>query len=148
MKPKLVPLRLSEAKEHVRRLHRHNDAPLGWLFGVGVEQEGELVGVGIAGRPAARALDDGRTIEITRICTTGVPNVCSMLYGALSRASFALGYKRVITYTLQSETGASLKASGFEQDALLEDRAGWNAPSRPREEDPSPRGAKIRWIKS
>lgn len=109
MKPKLVPLRLGEAKEHVRRLHRHNDAPLSWLFGVGVELDGELVGVGIAGRPAARALDNGRTVEITRICTTGVPNVCSMLYGALSRAAFALGYSKVVTYTLQSENGASLK---------------------------------------
>lgn len=148
MKPmKLVPLRLSDAKEHIRRLHRHNDAPLSWLFGVGVEANGDLVGVGIAGRPVARALDDGRTLEITRICSTGVPNVCSMLYGALSRAAFALGYSRVVTYTLQSETGASLKASGFEHVADLKERAGWDAPNRPRLFDPSPRKAKRRWEK-
>lgn len=143
----LVPVKLSDAKDYVRRHHRHNDAPLSWLFGVGVESDGELVGVGIAGRPVARGLDDGKTVEITRICSAGVRNVCSMLYGALSRAAFALGYKRVVTYTLQSEAGASLRAAGFESVAALDDRPGWDSPNRPRPLDPSPREAKFRWEK-
>ena len=143
----LVPIRRDEARDYIAAHHRHNAPPLQWLFSVGVEQNGELVGVGIAGRPAARALDDGRTVEITRICSTGVRNVCSMLYGALSRAAFSLGYRKVVTYTLQSEPGASLKAAGFEPGALLADKGGWDRPSRSRKEDPSPRGGKIRWEK-
>lgn len=147
MSLRLTPVKLSEAKDFVRRHHRHNDAPLSWLFGVGVEKDGELVAVGIAGRPVARGLDDGYTVEIARIASTGARNACSMLYGALSRAAFALGYRRVVTYTLQAEPGSSLRAAGFDVDAELADRAGWDCDSRPRSADPSPRGAKVRWIK-
>lgn len=148
-KLRLVPMRRDEAKDFVRRFHRHNAPPVSWFFGVGVVDEaGELVGVGMAGRPSARGLDDGRTVEITRIVSTGARNVCSMLYGALSRAAFALGYRKVVTYTLQLEPGTSLIASGFEHAADLEERAGWDTPSRRRAADPSPRGAKRRWEKT
>lgn len=143
----LVPIKLREAKAFVRQTHRHNDAPRGWLFGVGLEKGGTLVAVGIAGRPVARALDDGLTVEITRIASTGERNACSKLYGALTRAAFALGYRRIVTYTLEQERGASLRAAGFERRAIVAERSGWDCPARPRKSDPSPRGAKVRWEK-
>ena len=61
----------------------------------------------------SRHYDDGLTLEINRVCTNGFPNACSMLYGASCRVARAMGYKKVVTYTLCSENGASLKASNF-----------------------------------
>jgi hypothetical protein len=129
----LTPVELATAKRFVGLHHRHNLPPLGWKFGVGVEQDGQLVGVAIASRPVARALDDGHTVEIVRTCTTGADNANSKLYGAVCRAAKALGYRRAITYTLASETGASLRAAGFQVDARLPARGGWDN-GRPRYE--------------
>ena len=109
----LVPITQAEAKEFVARLHRHNRPPLGSVCQVGVRADDELVGVAIAGRPVARMLQDGYTLEVIRTCTDGTPNANSMLYGAIARAAKALGYRRLITYTLQSEPGTSLKAAGW-----------------------------------
>jgi len=103
-----------------------------------------VCGVAIAGRPVSRMLDTGRTIEITRVCTNGKKrNVSSMLYGACCRAAAAMGYKLAVTYTLATETGASLRASGFKPVAEVEDRQ-WNRPSRQRAERDLV-GGKIRW---
>jgi hypothetical protein len=108
---KLVPIDLADAKEYVWARHRHLGPSRGWKFGVAVENEaGELVGVAIAGRPVAGALDDGRTLEVTRCCTDGARNAPSKLYGAICRAAFALGYSKVVTYTLDEEPGTSLTA--------------------------------------
>jgi hypothetical protein len=112
-----------------------------------------LVGVAIAGRPVARKLQDGATVEVTRTCTDGTKNANSMLYGAITRAAFALGYRRVITYTLASEPGSSLRAVGFRVDAELPARVGWDVPSRPRYEtdlfgnERTPVGPKVRWVR-
>lgn len=131
----LVPLTQRAAFDGVRRWHRHNAPPRGDLFRVGVAtSDGELVAVGIAGRPVARALDDGRTVEVTRVSSDGTRNAASMLYGALTRAAFALGYTRVVTYTQAGETGASLRASSFRVVAERPRRPGWNVPSRPRDD--------------
>ena len=113
---KIVPIKHSEANDFVRRLHRHNKPTVGAIMCAAVEHEGKIVGVAIAGRPVARHYDDGRTLEINRVCTDGTRNACSMLYGAIRRAAKALGYERIITYTLPNEGGASLKASGFKFD--------------------------------
>lgn len=148
---RLVPLSRSEANRWIGKHHRHNRAVVGDIFRVGLaDSDGNLVGVGIAGRPPARMLDDGYTIEITRVCTDGTDNACSMLYGALCRAAKALGYRRAITYTLQSEPGASLKAANFTAVAELPARGGWSCPSKPRPVDlwgneAAPAAAKIRW---
>jgi len=75
-----------------------------------------LCGVAIVGRPVARHFDDGETVEITRVCTDGMKNACSALYGACRRVARELGYRRLITYTLPEEGGASLRASGFRFD--------------------------------
>lgn len=156
-----VPMNLTDAKRFVGLHHRHNLPPVTWRFGVGVESNGTLVGVGMAGNPMARKLmvADPTLIEIIR-CTAlpvddqrGVRNVCSMLYGALCRAAGALGYRRAITYTLESESGSSLRAAGFSVDAELEPSRGWNQPSRPRYEQDlfgrarTPEEAKIRWVR-
>ncbi len=107
------PVKHAEANDFVARLHRHNRPTLGAILCAGVERDGELVGVAIAGRPVARRLDDGRTLEVLRVCTDGTRNACSMLYAAIRKAAAALGYRSVITYTLPEEGGASLRAAGF-----------------------------------
>lgn len=107
------PITLKEANAYVAAHHRHNQPTTGHKWSVSVYDGENLCGVAIAGQPIARKLDDGLTIEIRRVCTDGTPNACSMLYGACCRAAKAMGYKRVVTYTLVSEPGASLRASGF-----------------------------------
>jgi len=147
----LRPVSLAEARRFVGENHRHNLPPRGWKFGVGVESDGELVGVAIAGRPVARNLDDGITVEVVRTCTLGTRNANSKLYGAVCRAAAALGYRRVVTYTLVSEGGSSLRASGFVEEAQLPASSGWDRPSRRRVEvdlfgnERTPTEAKVRW---
>jgi hypothetical protein len=148
----LRPLSMEEAKQVVGRWHRHNRPPLGGLFAVGVASGGELCGVAVVGRPVARMLQDGRTCEITRLATDGTYNACSKLYAACRDAAKALGYRRVYTYTLQSESGASLRAAGFAVDEELEARASWDCAARNRVQTDlfgvaqRPPEAKIRWV--
>jgi len=123
---KIVPITLRQAQSFVELHHRHNKPPRGWKFGVGlVCDEGQLVGVATAGRPVARALDDGLTLEVNRTCTDGTRNANSMLYGAVWRAAKAMGYDRCITYTQEGETGASLRAAGWIKSADLPARGSW-----------------------
>jgi hypothetical protein len=147
----IVPVTKAEAGEFNRR-HRHNArAPLRSIFVVGVAVDGQLCGVALCGRPVARGLQDGRTLEVNRLCTDGTPNACSALYGASRRAALALGYRRVITYTLASESGASLRGAGYRRVADLPARPKWDTPSRRRVqvdlfgEDRRPTGPKVRW---
>ena len=117
MQLRIVPITLKAANEFVKRLHRHSRPVVGYKFAVGVEDETEtLRGVAIVGRPVAQKLDDGKAAEITRLCTDGARNACSMLYGAARKAARALGHEPVITYTLPEEGGASLRAAGFRLD--------------------------------
>ena len=109
----LVPVSLKTANAFVAVHHRHHKPTTGHKFSIGCECDGQLVGVVIAGRPVSRYLDDGRTLEVNRLCTTGEKNACSMLYGAAARAAKAMGYHKIITYTLDSEPGASLRAAGW-----------------------------------
>jgi len=134
----LVPITRKQAREFVARHHRHSQPHVVEKFQVGLAKDGELIGVGVAGLPSARLLCDGETVEITRLCTTGERNAASMLYGALLRAARALGYARAFTYTLQSESGASLKASGWTLDAELDVPQTWDRPNRSRENSKAP----------
>lgn len=110
----LVPVTLAEAKAFVRQHHRHNpNSKATWKFGVGVARDGELVGVAMAGLPAARMAMKAGILEVNRTCTDGTMNANSMLYGAVARAAKALGWKKLITYTVPTETGASLRAAGW-----------------------------------
>lgn len=143
MSLRLTPIPLMEAFEFVRLHHRHHPPPVGGLFSVAVSEGDEVRGVAVVGRPVGRHDQDGYTAEVTRVCTLGDDNACSMLYGACWRAAKALGYQRLITFTLQSESGASLRGAGWQ---LIGERAGrsWNVPGRPRV-DKHPTLPKFRW---
>src|SRR4051812_27451466 len=106
---RLAPVDLDDANAYVARFHRHSKPVRGQKFSVSVIVDHGVRGVAISGRPIARALQDGKTIEIYRVCTDGARNACTKLYGACCRAAAALGYLLAITYTLASETGASLR---------------------------------------
>ncbi len=110
---KAVPVTLREANAYVKEHHRHHKPVAGHKFSIGCEANGQFVGVVIAGRPVSRYLDDGHTLEVTRLCTDGTKNACSFLYAAAARAAAAMGYDRIITYTLDTENGVSLRASGW-----------------------------------
>ncbi len=140
----LRAMTLKAAREFVGRVHRHNRPPQGGLFALAAESDGTVRGVVIVGRPVARHLDDGTTAEITRCCTDGTRNACSFLYGAARRAAAALGYRRVLTYTLQSEPGTSLRAAGFVVTFATPKRA-WDRPNRARKPGTVDSQAKFRW---
>jgi hypothetical protein len=108
-----IPVKFAEAADFVRRLHRHHTPPAGHKFSIGALLGEELIGVVIVGRPVARMRDDGFTLEVTRLCTDGTKNAPSFLYGRAAKACFALGYKRIGTYILETEPGTSLKAAGW-----------------------------------
>ena len=154
---RLVPITLADARRFIAQHHRHNDPPVGHKVSVGLEDEdGKLIGVGILSRPTARMSDDGRTAEVIRVAVIeGNRNANSMLYGALTRAAWALGYDRLITYTLPEESGSSLKASGWTRDGVI-DKPAWQHTSGPRSADKPtmffdakmPLGEKVRWVKT
>lgn len=139
----IKPIHLSEANDFVKQYHRHNIPTVGGKFAVSCYQNEHICGVAICGRPTARRSDDGETLEIYRNCTDGTKNACSKLYGACLRIAKNMGYKKVITYTLASENGASLKASNF----VYEGEAGgiaWTG-GRKRNYYVSPEEMKNRW---
>jgi len=139
------PISLKFAQEFISQHHRHNSPPVGHKFSIGLYDNDACVGVATAGRPVARMLDDGVTLEIVRTCTDGTRNANSMLYGAIVRAATALGYHKCVTYTQHDESGASLRGAGWSISANLPARAGWNSPSRPRKDIGSGDVARIRW---
>lgn len=107
------PITLRQASEFINQYHRHHKATVGCKFAIGLYENDEIVGCAVCGRPVSRYLDDGLTCEINRVCTNGIKNGCSKLYGACCRIAKEMGYKKIITYILKSENGASLKASNF-----------------------------------
>lgn len=127
------PISLSTANGFVACNHRHSGQVVGHIFSVGLfDEEYILRGVAIVGRPVARALDDGATVEVTRLATDGTRNACSMLYAAARREAKRRGYGAVVTYTRTDESGASLRASGFRVAGKVTARQ-WSCPSRPRQ---------------
>ena len=112
------PITFKAASEFVNQHHRHHKATAGCKFCLALYDGEKLVGVAICGRPVSRYLDDGLTCEINRLCTDGTRNACSMLYGACCRVAKDMGYLKIITYTVASENGASLKASNFTCDGI------------------------------
>jgi hypothetical protein len=143
-----VPLKQADAKEFVLNFHRHNKPPAGCVFSLGVSDGEALVGVAMAGRPVARHLDDGGTLEVVRCCV--LPDApkgsCSFLYARCWAAAKALGWRKLITYTLQSESGASLKGAGWKIVAELPAKSAGGWQSRPgREWQPVVGQAKLRW---
>lgn len=142
---KTVPLERSEVAEFVDRLHRHHDPTTRDRYRISAEQGGVLVGVVQVGNPVARALCDGRTLEVVRLCTDGTKNACSFLYSAAARVARDLGYSKIITYILDTEDGASLRAAGWHKEADVRGHS-WNTPSRPRQTT-APTQDKQRWAR-
>lgn len=143
---RIAPIGLRAANEYVSQHHRHHKPARGHKFSVCVIGDGgTLCGVGIAGRPVSRMLDQDGYLEVVRVCTDGTKNAPSMIYGALRRAGIALGYPahKIITYTLESEPGGSLRAAGWHDDGLA-GGGSWDRPSRERI-DTAPTVTKRRW---
>ena len=144
----IVPVTFKEANEYVRRYHRHHKPIINaHIFHLAVaNDDGEIVGVALAGRPLARHLCDGFTLEVRRTCTDGTRNANSALYGACWRAAKALGYRRLITYTLKSESGTSLRGAGWKIVAEVKPQS-WNRPGcgRPRVDTAATGQEKLRW---
>jgi hypothetical protein len=138
-----VPIHIKEANAFVVKYHCHSLPTVGGKFAAGAVHDGKLVGVAVAGRPVARPLDNGKTIEVLRVCTDVTPNCCSFLYARVAKIARLFGYMRVITYTLEEESGASLRAVG----GIVGWVAGreWSAPSRPRKSQSVYGKKKLRW---
>ena len=129
---RLKPITVAAANNFINAYHRHHIGVRGCKFSIGLTDDGGgLRGVAVVGRPVARLLDDGYTAEVTRLCTDGIYNGCSFLYAAAARTAKAMGYTKIITYTLESESGASLRASGWTFGGI---RGGgtWNNRARTR----------------
>ena len=140
----IVPVTLKEAKVRINRIHRRHRAPQGGFFAVGVAWCGEIVGIAVVGRPVNRNLDDGWTVEVTRLAVLeNQPNACSKLYAACWRVAREMGYRNAVTYTLEEESGVSVKAAGWRCIGKVEGRS-WDRTSRPRV-DTHPLQAKLRW---
>lgn len=141
---RIVPITFRTACSFIKKHHRHNSPTVGCKYCIGLEQYGKLIGVAVCGRPVSRHYDNGETCEINRLCTIGTKNACSKLYGACCRIAKEMGYKKVITYTLQSEPGTSLRASNF----ICEGIAGGTHWTGCRNKgQPIPKEMKLRWIK-
>lgn len=143
------PISLRQAREFVQEHHRHHDMPQGGLWAIALMDDGDpcaprLMGVAIAGRPVSRVLDRAGYCEVVRLCVLeGHRNACSFLYARCRRIAQAMGYARTITYTLASESGASLRAAGFRR-AAESPGGSWSVPSR-RRRDSHPLEPKVRW---
>jgi hypothetical protein len=112
----VVPLTLKAANDFVATHHRHHGPVTGGLdyFRIGaVDAEGALRAVAIVSRPPNRNSDDGTTCEVVRLASDGARNACSFLYSASARIAREMGFQRLITYTLEAESGASLRAAGW-----------------------------------
>ena len=153
---KAKPISLAQANEFIASKHRHHFPVKRDKFRVGCEQNGNLVGVACVGQPVARMLCDGYTLEVVRLCTDGTKDVCSFLYSRCARIAKEMGYRKIITYILDTEDGTSLKASGWRCETKSAGGGSWNVPNRPRElvvttlfgeEQKYPIGKKQRWAK-
>src|SRR6266704_3272417 len=141
----IVPYTIRQANAYVAQLHRHNNPVTGTrLVFAAADSTGKIRGVALVGRPVSRHLDDGWTLEINRLCTDGYVNVGSFLCAAAWNATKAIGYRRLITYTLPEEGVASLRAVGWKYE-LREIGHQWNCESRPRKEETIYLSDKYRW---
>lgn len=139
----VVPISFEDAAAYIEQYHRHHDPPTGHKFSIAIADSKSIRGVAMIGRPISRHMDNGWTLEVNRCCTDGVKNGCSMLYRAAWRAARALGYRRLITYTLTTEGGASLRGAGFKLIGAV-GGGSWSSRSRPRI-DHHPLQEKFRW---
>jgi len=153
----LKPISLRNANRFVYEHHRHHGIVVGYKFALSIEQDEKLKGVAICSRPVSRKLDDGFTLEVSRLCVVDLPNGCSMLYSACARTAKEMGYNKIITYILQSEKGTSLKASGWVCESENVGGTSWNSSGTMRRTNIKtdlfgtglkyPQELKSRWVK-
>jgi len=144
---RIIPITINKANVFVNQFHRHNKKTTGGKFAIGAyDEELGLVGIAIVGNPIARNLMDGLTAEVLRTCVRpdAPKNTNSFLYGACRRIWQTMGGMRIITYTLQSESGSSLKGAGWNPTAETKPGS-WNREGRRRYEQPIYKEVKIRW---
>jgi len=145
MSLRLVPVEFADANRFVQLHHRTHEPVPGWKFGAGVANDDDvLVGVYIVGRPP-RGFQDGLTLCVVRCATDQTRHAASMLYGAAWRATSAMGYRRLVTYTEAGESGASLRAAGYRVVAERPPRKGWSCMSRPRDDSRYQSVARTLW---
>ena len=142
----VVPMTIKAANEFVLAHHRHNKPTRGGKYAIGAVADGKLVGVAIVGRPVARVMDDGMTVEVNRLCVLddAPKNTCSFLYGRCWRIWQQMGGQRMITYTLKSESGSSLKGAGWKIVGEVYPKS-WSWSGREREDQEIYGQAKFRW---
>ncbi len=143
----IVPVSLKEANEFVSEMHRHHKRVQGHKFSIGLEKDGVLVGVCTVGRPVARKTNHKEVLEVTRLCTDGTSNACSALYGAATRVAKELGYKKIQTFILAEENGASLRASGWSFEYVSRGGQWVHSDGKPRRTD-QPIGEKHKYSKT
>lgn len=157
---RIRPISIHAANVFVEQHHRHHGAKQGCRFAIACYEDQTLHGVAICSNPVARNADDGMTIEVARLCTDGEHNACSILYGACARIAKDMGFRKIQTYILESESGTSLKASGWicEGEAGRETWSGKWASQRQKDRDAfqqmamfpakkPPAEKKVRWAK-
>lgn len=140
------PLSRNEVNDYINKYHRHHKAPVGYKFAIGAERDKTLVGIVVVGRPVARNINASEVVEVTRLCTIGERNACSFLYAKAARIAREMGYKKIISYILETEEGTSLKAAGWKYEGLT-NGGSWNTKTRPRE-DKAPICKKQKWSKT
>lgn len=139
-----IRVELKEANDFVSRHHRHHKPAVGHRFSIGAEHDGRLVGCVIVGRPVARQSDQKNIAEVTRLVTDGTANACSFLYGQAARAAKELGFQIIQTFILPTESGTSLKASGWTSSGITK-VGSWHTRKNRRSDQPE--GRKIKWSK-
>ena len=142
---KSVPLTLDQANQFVGALHRHHNKVVGPRYSFGAEADGKLVGTVICGRPVAPKTEQYLIAEVTRLCTDGTPNACSFLYAAAAKVCKLMGFKRIQTFILSTESGVSLKAAGWKFDGICHSATKGFANRAGRKVDEH--GPKHRWVK-
>lgn len=142
------PCELKDANAFVASLHRHHKPVVGHRFSIkAVNEEGAVVGVAIVGRPVARQVNASEVLEVTRLCTDGTRNACSLLYAAAARIGKELGYREIQTYILETESGVSLVASGWKNVGVCGGGQWKHTDGKPRRED-QPTCKKIKFVRT
>jgi hypothetical protein len=150
----VIPVSWAQAREFIAQHHEHCAAPVGWRFGAAVRNGHQVIGVITVGNPVARAFAGRGVVEVNRLCVrrdiaSGLAwNACSLLYGWAAREAKRRGFWRVITYTLNSEPGITLRAAGWSVDVQVPARrTGWDTATRRRDASRTPNVGKTRWAR-
>lgn len=143
MKLRVVPITLGEARAFVQRHHSHHHAPVGGLLAAAVAEGDRLCCVAVLSRPVARMLAArGDVAEVTRVASDGTRHAASMCIAALTRAALALGWRRVVSYTLLGEAGVSYRAAGWRITSVVAPSDRWHSRAGRSVVQP---GGKVRW---